>query len=113
MEIEVSMSEYTQSTTAGTLQTLPLIVLDAAVVFPYTVVTLPLDEESTLAAEAAAQENRLVLLVARREDADDEAPLALQIHSVGVVGRIEQIGKLPTGVSGIVVRGLVRAEIGE
>ncbi|MEN9934718.1 MAG: hypothetical protein RLZZ387_1297 [Chloroflexota bacterium] len=94
-------------------QTLPLIVLDGAVVFPYTVVTLPLDEETERAAEAATKESQLVLLVARREDADDDAPLTMQLHRIGTVARIEQIGKLPSGSSGVVVRGIVRAELGE
>ncbi|HEU5101948.1 MAG TPA: LON peptidase substrate-binding domain-containing protein, partial [Roseiflexaceae bacterium] len=107
------MSEQTAHTATGTTQTLPLIVIDGAVVFPYTVASLPLDEQTTPAAEAALKDSRLVLLAARREDADADTPLALQLHRTGVVARIEQAGKLPTGISGIVVRGLVRAVLGE
>jgi ATP-dependent Lon protease len=107
------MSEQTTQTTAGAQTDLPLIVLDGAVVFPYTVMTLPVDEDTAAAAEAVAHGGRLVLLVARREDADADAPLSLQLHRVGVVARIEQFGTLPNGASGIVVRGLVRAIIGE
>jgi ATP-dependent Lon protease len=107
------MSEQNTSATAATLQTLPVIVLDGAVVFPYTVVTLPLEEENAAAAEAALRSNRLVLLVARRADAAADAPLSLQLHRVGVVARIEQAGKLPTGATGVIVRGLVRAILGE
>ena len=106
--------EMTQTIeTSATQQSLPLIVLDGAVVFPYTVVTLPLDDENLAAAEAAMQANRLVLLVARREDADSDSPLPLQLHTIGVVARIEQLGKLPNGASAAVVRGLVRAQLGE
>jgi ATP-dependent Lon protease len=107
------MSEQTAHATTGTVQTLPLIILDGAVVFPYTVASLPLDEDIAPAADAALKDNRLVLLAARREDAEAEAPLALQLHRVGVVARIEQAGKLPNGVSGIAVRGLVRAVLDE
>jgi ATP-dependent Lon protease len=107
------MSDETNTKTTGTASTLPLIALDGVVVFPYTVVTLPLDDISTEAAEAAMNENRLLLLVAQREDADEDTPLSLQLHQVGVVGRIEQMGKLPSGISGIVVRGLVRVTLGE
>ncbi|MCU0493272.1 MAG: endopeptidase La [Chloroflexaceae bacterium] len=92
---------------------LPLVVLDGAVVFPYTVVSLTLDAETAPAAEASLQAERLVLLVARREDADREAPLEQQLHRVGVVARIEQAGTLPNGANGIVVRGIVRAVLGE
>ena len=106
------MSEIT-SQTIETRQTLPLIVTDTAVVFPYTVMRLPLDDSSSKAAEAALADNRLVLLVARRQDAADDDPLELQLHRVGVVARVEQSGTLPNGMSGIVVRGIVRAEVGE
>jgi ATP-dependent Lon protease len=92
-------------------QTLPLIVLDGAVVFPHTVATLPLDSQANQAAEAATREGRLVLLVARREDADEDAALSQQLHRVGVVVRIEQMGTLPNGQNGIVARGLTRAVI--
>src|SRR5690242_20570951 len=84
------MSEQTAHTTTGAYQTLPLIVIDGAVVFPYTVASLPLDEQTAPAAEAALKDGRLVLLAARREDADAETPLALQLHRTGVVARIEQ-----------------------
>jgi ATP-dependent Lon protease len=92
---------------------LPLIVLDGAVIFPYTVARLPLDEASLPAAEAALAEGQMVLLAARREDAEQDAPLALQLHRVGVVARIEQAGQRAGGGSGLVVRGLVRATLDE
>ena len=47
------MSEQIAHTTTGASQTLPLIVIDGAVVFPYTVASLPLDEQTAPAAEAA------------------------------------------------------------
>jgi len=93
--------------------TLPLIVLDGAVVFPYTVVSLPLDAETAPVAEAALKDNRLVLLAARRADADTDTPLAMQLHRVGTLARIEQAGTLPNGSSGIIVRGIMRAVLGE
>src|SRR5262245_33894197 len=107
------MTEQTNQSTYGATQTLPLIVLDGAVVFPYTDVTLPLGDATAPAAEAALKNGRMVLLAARREDADEDAPLSLQLHRVGVVARIEQAGTLPSGASGLVLRGIVRATIGE
>src|SRR5579859_1697733 len=109
--MRIPMSEQATTAPAGTSATLPLIVLEEAVVFPYTVVTLPLDETIAPAVEASRANGRLALLAARREDADPEAPLALQLHQVGTVARIEQVGTLPNGSSGIVVRGLVRATL--
>ncbi len=106
------MSEETTQA-PETQATLPLIVLDGAVVFPYTVVSLPLDDDTGPVAEAALKTNRLVLLAPRRADAADDAPLALQLHRTATIARIEQSGTLPNGISGIVVRGLMRASLGE
>ncbi|WP_448336770.1 endopeptidase La [Chloroflexus aurantiacus] len=110
-------SEQTSPTTPSpepeVVETLPLIPLEGAVVFPYIVVSLTLDELGAAAAEAAAREGRQVLLAARRPDAPADAPITDQLFSVGVVARIEQIGTLPNGASGVVVRGLVRAVLGE
>jgi len=108
------MSEANQSvpTTPPVLEALPLIALEGAVVFPYTVISLTLDSENEAAAEAALKSNRLALLVPRRPDAESGAPLAEQLFHVGVEARIEQSGLLPGGTSGIVVRGLVRVELG-
>ncbi|MDW8148359.1 MAG: endopeptidase La [Roseiflexaceae bacterium] len=105
------MDDEHVSETTQTPQTLPLIPLDGVVIFPYTVVTVPLNEEVEAAAHAAMKENQLALVVAYRRDAPFDAPLALRVHRVGVVARIEQIGRLPNGVTGMVVRGLVRAEL--
>ncbi|HMP42929.1 MAG TPA: LON peptidase substrate-binding domain-containing protein, partial [Roseiflexaceae bacterium] len=97
------MTEQNTSDQTPTTADLPLIILDGAVVFPYTVVTIPLTDENEAAAQHALNGDHMVLLVARREDADDESPLELQLHRVGTVSRIEQSGKLPNGTTGIVV----------
>ncbi len=96
----------------STPESLPLIALESAVVFPSNVISLSLNDEHIAAAEAGLKEGRYVLLVPKRPDAADEAPLAEQLFTIGVIGRIEQSGVLPGGTSGIIVRGLVRAEIG-
>jgi len=107
------MSDYTGYQPAGAKPTLPLIVLDGAVILPYMVVQLPLYEGIAPAVEASMSDGQRVLLGMRRADADENDPLSLQLHRVGVVAKIEQSGKLPGGERAIVVRGLVRAELGE
>ena len=68
-------NEYQSETvTAAPAETLPLITLEGAVVFPYTVISLTLDEANLAAAEAALKNGRHVLLAPKRLDADDEAP---------------------------------------
>jgi ATP-dependent Lon protease len=106
------MSEYPDGAQLGTNATLPVIVLDDAVIFPHMVARLPLNDETTAAANAGLQEAR-VLLVARREDADENDPLTLQLHRIGTIAKIEQAGALPSGERVLAVRGLVRAELGE
>jgi ATP-dependent Lon protease len=106
------MSESNASDTVTT-HTLPLIVLEDVVIFPYTVMTLPVDDASAKASEAALQGNRLVMLATLRNEQDEDAPLAERINQVGVIGRIEQMGKLPNGTGGVVIRGVVRALVGE
>ncbi len=106
------MSQYSDGAQLGTDATLPVIVLDDAVIFPHMVARLPLNDETTAAANAGLQESR-VLLVARREDADDNDPLTLQLHRIGTIAKIEQAGALPSGERVLAVRGLVRAELGE
>ncbi|HMQ29655.1 MAG TPA: endopeptidase La [Chloroflexaceae bacterium] len=109
------MSEQNESETVTTAapETLPLITLEGAVVFPYTVISLTLDDENLAAVEAALKNGRHLLLAPKRPDADEEAPLAEQLFPIAVIGRIEQSGVLPGGASGIIVRGLIRAELGE
>jgi len=106
------MSETIHLPDLDTPAILPLIVLDGAVVFPHTVISLGIDDSTLLAAEAALKADRRILLAARRPDVDETAPLREQIFNVGVIARIEQSGLLPGGGNGIIVRGLVRAELG-
>ena len=107
------MSEYMSPDLSLAPQSLPLIILEGAVIFPTTVISLTLDEETSPAAEAALRENREVLLVARRSNADLERPLVEQLYTIGTLARIEQSGVLPSGQNGVVVRGIVRVELNE
>ncbi len=99
--------------TVEPVRSLPLITLEGAVVFPYTVISLTLDPESQPAAEAALKEGRRLLLAPKRLDAASDAALIDQLFPVAVLARIEQSGVLPNGASGIVVRGLVRVALNE
>ncbi len=88
---------------------LPAIVLDQTVIFPHTTVRLGVEEGMIPAIEASLERDRLLVLVARREDADPNAPPMMQLHRVGVVVRVEQAANLPTGEAVVLVRGLLRA----
>ncbi|MBM4413714.1 MAG: hypothetical protein FJ040_09775, partial [Chloroflexi bacterium] len=108
---------------------LPVIRLRNTVILPYTVITLPLNDEISLAVEASKQTERkvLVAIYEPRDDDDDndDAPFddvetslvrtdeTQELVTIATVAKIEQTGRLPGGVNGIVVRGIQRAEISE
>jgi ATP-dependent Lon protease len=89
--------------------TLPMLPLDDLVVLPGMVVPLELADAEIRAAVEAAQAS---------EDAQGEVQVLLvprldgKYASVGTVGVIEQIGRLPGGQKAAVVRGTDRARIG-
>jgi ATP-dependent Lon protease len=86
------------------LSTLPILPLTTGVVGPNMVVTLALETaEARAAADDAAAHDGRVLLVPRTDAG---------FAKVGTVAKIEQDGDLPSGIRGLVVRGLQRAVIG-
>jgi ATP-dependent Lon protease len=93
--------------------TLPVVVLDDSVVLPQMSITLPVSDEAVAAALEAAGDARTLLLVPRRPEAAEHAPLAEALFHVGVIARVEQVGFAPSlGGRGALLRALVRAEIG-
>src|SRR6266545_2866364 len=98
---------YSGDGMAEDLQTkiLPLLPLTTGVVLPGMVVTLTLESDEARAAISAAQgADGDVLLVPRRENG--------RYASVGTVASIEEVGRTPSGVEALVVRGTHRAVIG-
>ena len=83
---------------------LPLLPLNNAAVLPGMVMTVPLERgEARAAVEAARAADGLVLLVPRVEG----------IYArIGVVGRVNEAGRLPSGVEVAVLEGLYRASPG-
>ncbi|GAA4955588.1 endopeptidase La [Yinghuangia aomiensis] len=98
-------------TTSGIL-TLPVLPLDDIVVLPGMAVPLELNEPETRAAVDAARalpgiragKGQARVLLVPRDDGHYPA--------VGTLGVIEQIGRLPSGESAVVVRGTDRVRIG-
>ncbi len=86
-------------------QILPLLPLATGVVLPGMVVTLGLETaEAQAAATAAEGADRTLVLVPKRAGGG--------YADVGTVARIEDVGALPNGQRGAVVRGLRRAHLG-
>lgn len=93
-----------------TLPALPLI--GGAFVFPHMVQPLVIGQQRSirLIDDVMKQEERLVVLVASREE-DVERPEPENLHLIGTVARIHHLSRGPNGVLHIVVQGLERVQI--
>ena len=88
---------------------LPVIPLRGMVAFPAMVLPLFIGRESSiLAIEAAASGDKLLFLVAQRDE-ENEEPAPDDLYEVGIVAEIMQWVKLPDGNLRVVVEGRARA----
>ena len=83
---------------------LPLLPLTTGVVVPGMVVTLTIESEEARTAVSAARATGGELLLVPRVDS--------RYARVGTVGKVEDVGSLPSGMEAVVIRGLHRATIG-
>lgn len=87
------------------IQALPLLPLTTGVVLPGMVVTLTIEsDEARAAVGAAAEGDDALLLTVPRVDG--------RYARVGVVAKIEDVGRMRNGVEAVVIRGLRRATVG-
>jgi ATP-dependent Lon protease len=90
---------------------LPMLPVRDLVVFPHMVLPLFVGREMSIKAiDEALAGNRLVLLVAQRA-LDVENPQPKDIYSIGTVGMIMRMLKLPDGRIKILVQALARARV--
>ncbi|MGZ5406165.1 MAG: endopeptidase La [Aeromicrobium sp.] len=87
----------------STLEKFPVLALEGVVVLPGMVVPIELDEPSRAAVDAAGTSNDDRLLVAPR--------LEDRYATHGVIATIQQVGRLPGGGPGAVIRAEQRAHI--
>lgn len=92
---------------------LPLLPIRDIVVFPYMVLPLFVGREMSIKAiEAALAGNRIIMLAAQRS-LEVENPKPEDIYSVGTVGMVMRMLKLPDDRIKILVQGLAKARIEE
>ncbi len=85
-------------------QVLPLVPLTTGVILPHMVVTLALEtDEARAGVDAAEGTGGHVLLVPKNDG---------RYASIGTVAKVEDSGRLPSGIDALVVRGIHRAVIG-
>ncbi|MBI3622380.1 MAG: endopeptidase La [Nitrospirae bacterium] len=92
---------------------MPLLPIRDIVVFPAMVLPLFVGRDLSIKAiDEALASNRMVVLAAQRT-LDVEQPKPEDIHSIGTVGMIMRMLKLPDGRTKILVQGLARAKVVE
>jgi len=91
---------------------LPLIALKNTVLFPKAVIPLIVQRPKSISAlESALSGNRLIFFAAQKSVEDDV--VGRDIFTIGTIGRVISVFKLPDGSSKVDVEGLVRARITE
>ncbi|MFA5073602.1 MAG: endopeptidase La, partial [Nitrospirota bacterium] len=89
---------------------LPLLPIRDIVVFPYMVLPLFVGREMSIKAiEVALEGNRMIFLTSQK-DINVENPSPSDLYSVGTVGLIMRMLKLPDGRIKILVQGVARAK---
>ena len=97
----------------SSLPSYPVLPLRDIVVFPHMIVPLFVGREKSVAAlETVMKDDKQILLVAQKNASQDD-PAPKDIHSVGVVGSVLQLLKLPDGTVKVLVEGGARARIVE
>ena len=89
----------------------PAIPMRGLVAFPGMVMPLFIGrEKSTLAAQAAFENDKVVLLIAQRDE-EIEEPAAKDLHPIGTLATVSQLMKMPDGNLRVVVEGGERAQV--
>jgi ATP-dependent Lon protease len=92
-------------------ESLPVLPLTDAVVYPFMVLPLFIDRESAIAAiDAALSSDRLILLLSKKADEKVE-PDSWEMYQVGTVAAIMKMLKLPDGRTRVIIQGITRAGV--
>src|SRR5690349_559866 len=90
---------------------LAVLALRDVVIFPHVSMPLLVGRPASLAAvDSAMAEDRYILLVTQRSGDTDE-PAAADLYRGGVVARITQLARAPSGAAKILVEGLARVRV--
>ncbi len=90
---------------------LPILPVRDVVIFPYMILPLFVGRDMSIKAiEHSEGENKLIMLVSQK-DVNIESPSVDDLYTVGTVGTILRMLKLPDGRLKILVQGLAKAKI--
>ena len=96
---------------SSTLQRLPLIPLRDMVVYPYMVAPLFVGREKSVLALTDAMNNDKLIFLSTQKKANLDNPTAEDISTLGTIGKVLQLLKLPDGTVKALVEGKERAKI--
>ena len=103
-------TETKESPVTATIE-LPVLPLRDVVVYPHMVIPLFVGREKSMKAlEAAMEGDRRILLLAQKEPETDD-PSDADLHTVGTIGNLLQLVKLPDGTVKVLVEGQSRAQL--
>ena len=95
----------------GSSSKIPVLPLRDIVVFPHMIVPLFVGRDrSVKALEAVMEKNKRILLVTQKDAVKDD-PETGDLYTVGVIGSVLQLLKLPDGTVKVLVEGLQRVNI--
>jgi ATP-dependent Lon protease len=90
---------------------LPILPVRDVVIFPYMILPLFVGRDISIKAiEHAVGENKMIMLVSQK-DVNIEVPAVEDLYTVGTVGSLLRMLKLPDGRLKILVQGLAKAKI--
>ena len=93
--------------------TLPLLPVRDIVVFPYMVLPLFVGREGSIQAVDDALASHRMLMMATQRDANLEEPGPEELYTIGTVGMIVRMLKLPDGRVKVLVQGMSKARMKE
>jgi ATP-dependent Lon protease len=103
-------TESNESPVTATIE-LPVLPLRDVVVYPHMVIPLFVGREKSMKAlEAAMEGDRRILLLAQKQPETDD-PSEADLHTVGTIGNLLQLVKLPDGTVKVLVEGQSRAQL--
>src|SRR3954470_17474460 len=106
------------TTTAGTTgtkgaQKLPLLPLRDLIIFPHMMMPLFVGREKSISALEEAMSKQTDIILAAQKDAKNNNPEPSDIYSIGTIGTIIQLLRLPDGTVKVLVEGKRRVKIKE
>jgi len=95
----------------GIPESLPVVAMRDAIVFPNTMYPILVGREHSLTAiNKALEENKMVLLVGQKDKNLDE-PEATDLLNVGTVAHVTQVLRLPNSLIKVLVNGIIPAKV--